>query len=112
MRIKLDMTDVRFRVAAMPQPKAKSRTDQAQKMTPDGRPVWTVRLTAIDTGANSSETIWVEVAGDEPKLTLDELAHVHGLVFAPWVNKTGELVRAFRADAIPVLAAARRATAA
>jgi len=111
MRLRIDTSEVRFRVAAMPQPRAKSRTDQTQKTTPDGRPVWAVRLTAIDTGSNSSETIWVEVAGEEPKLTLDELAHVHGLVFAPWLNKKGEIVRNFRADAITVLAEVRRPAA-
>jgi phenolic acid decarboxylase len=83
-----------------------------QKTTPDGQPIWSVRLTAIDTGSNSSETIWVEVAGEEPRLTLDELADVHGLVFAPWVNKKGEIVRSFRAESITVLADARRAQAA
>ena len=111
MRLRIDTSEVRFRVAAMPQPRAKSRTDQTQKTTPDGRPVWAVRLTAIDAGSNSSETIWVEVAGDEPKLTLDELALVQGLAFAPWVNKKGEIVRNFRADAITVLAEVRRPAA-
>jgi hypothetical protein len=52
------------------------------------------------------------VAGEEPKLTLDELALVQGLVFAPWINKKGEIVRNFRADSITVLADARRTQAA
>ena len=52
-------------------------------------------------------------AGDEPKLTLDELAQVHGLVYAPYVNKqTHQIVRAFRADAVTMLAEARRAAVA
>jgi len=59
-----------------------------------------------------SETIWVEVAGEEPKLTLDDLARVDGLVFAPWVNKKNELVRQFRADAIAPLQPGRSAQAA
>jgi hypothetical protein len=102
----------KFRIAALAQPRARSRTDQTQKTTPDGRPVWAVKLTATDTGSNSVEMIWVEVAGDEPKLTLDELALVQGLVFAPWINKKGEIVRNFRADSITVLADARRTQAA
>jgi hypothetical protein len=109
MRLKIDTSGVKFRVAASPKPRQVSRTDSAQKKTPDGRPIWTVRLTAVETERDKSETIWVEVAGDEPKLTLDELAQVHELVFAPWVNKQGELVRAFRADSITMLTEARRA---
>ena len=89
-----------------------SRTDQTQKTTPDGRPIWAVRLIPIDADSNSSETVWVEVARDEPKLTLDELALVQGLAFAPWVNKKGEIVRNFRADSVTVLADARRTQAA
>ena len=112
MRLRIDISEVRFRVAATARPAAKSRADQTQKTTPDGQPIWTVRLTAIDTGSNSSETIWDEVAGEEPKLTLDELALVQGLVFAPWVNKKGEIVRSFRAESITVLTDARRAQAA
>jgi hypothetical protein len=100
MRLRIDISQVKFRVAASARPAARSRADQTQKTTPDGQPVWSVRLTAIDTGVNSSETIWVEVAGEEPKLTLDDLARVDGLVFAPWVNKQNQLVRQFRADAI------------
>jgi phenolic acid decarboxylase len=108
MRLRIDTSEVKFRIAATAQPRAKSRTDTTQKTTPDGRPVWAVKLTATDTGSNSSEMIWVEVAGEEPKLTLDELAAVSGLVFAPWINKKGEIVRNFRADSITVLAEARR----
>ena len=112
MRIRIETSENKFRVAALAQPRARSRTDQTQKTTPDGRPVWAVKLTATDTGSNSVEMIWVEVAGEEPKLTLDELALVQGLVFAPWINKKGEIVRNFRADSITVLADARRTQAA
>jgi hypothetical protein len=113
MRTRIETSEVKFRVAGLPKPKQESRANPAQRRTPDGRPAWTVRLTAIDTGSNTSETIWVEVAGDEPKLTLDELAQVHGLVYAPYVNKqTHQIVRAFRAEAVTVLAEARRTAAA
>ena len=112
MRLRIDTSENKFRVAALAQPRARSRTDQTQKTTPDGQPIWSMRLTAIDTGSNSSETIWVEVAGEEPRLTLDELALVQGLVFAPWINKKGEIVRNFRADSVSVLADARRTQAA
>lgn len=112
MRLRIDTSEIKFRIAALAQPRAKSRNDQTQKTTPDGRPIWAVKLTATDTGSNSAEMIWVEVAGEEPKLTLDELALVQGLVFAPWINKKGEIVRNFRADAITVLADARRTQAA
>jgi hypothetical protein len=33
-------------------------------------------------------------------------------VFAPWINKKGEIVRNFRADSVTVLADARRTQAA
>ena len=112
MRLRIDTSEVKFRVGALPQPRARSRADQTQKTTPDGQPIWSVRLTAIDTGSNSTETIWVEVAGEEPRLTLDELALVQGLAFAPWVNKKGEIVRNFQAESISVLADARRTQAA
>ena len=112
MRLRIDTSEVKFRVAALPRPRQESRSNPSQRRTPDGRLVWTVRLTAVDTGSNTSETIWVEVAGDEPKLTLDELATVHGLVYAPYVNKqTNQIVRAFRADSVAVLAEARKPAA-
>ena len=112
MRTRIDTSEAKFRVAALPKPRQQSRTNPAQRMTPDGRPVWSVRLTAIDTGSNTSETIWVEVAGEEPKLTLDELARVDGLVYDPYVHKdTHKIVRAFRAEAITALAEARRTAA-
>ena len=112
MRLRIDISQVKFRVASTARPAARSRNDQTQKTTPDGQLIWSVRLTAIDAAANSSETIWVEVAGEEPKLTLDDLATVDGLVFAPWVNKKNELVRQFRADAISTPASGRSAQAA
>jgi hypothetical protein len=112
MRLRIDTSEVRFRVASLPQPRQRSATDQTQRTTPDGQPVWAVRLTAIDTGTNTSETIWVEVAGEQPRLTLDEIANVTGLVFAPWLNKKGQIVRNFRADSVTVVAEARRPSAA
>ena len=59
-----------------------------------------MRLDAIDAERETKETIWVEVAGDEPKLTFDGFAEVRGLVFAPWVGRDGKIRRAFRADAV------------
>jgi hypothetical protein len=113
MRTRIDTSEVKFRVAALPAPRQESRDNKAQRKTPDGRPVWTVRLNAIDAGTTTgTESIWVEVAGDEPKLTLDELAHVAGLVFAPWVGRDGKMRRAFRADSITTQAEPRRAAAA
>jgi hypothetical protein len=112
MRLRIDTSDVRFRVAATPAPRQESRENKAQRKTPDGQPIWTVRLDAIDADRESKETIWVEVAGDEPKLTFDGYAEVHGLVFAPWVGRDGKIRRAFRADSITAQAEPRRAAAA
>jgi hypothetical protein len=98
MLLKIETNGVRFRVAGTARPK---QVKGEQARTPDGAPVWTVRLTAIEDDRNRTETIWVEVAGEEPKLTLDDLVHVHGLIFAPWVSKQdNKIVRNFRAEQI------------
>jgi hypothetical protein len=59
-----------------------------------------VRLDAIEPDRETKETIWVEVAGEQPKVTFDGYAAVRGLVFAPWVGRDGKIKRAFRADAV------------
>jgi hypothetical protein len=112
MRLEISTSGYQFRVAgtAKPRPDYKDKTKQAT--TRDGAPIWTVRLDAIDAGRETRETIWVEVAGDEPKLTFEGYAQVHGLVFAPWVGRDGKIKRAFRADTITALAEARRTPAA
>ncbi len=112
MRLRIDTNEVKFRVTATAQPRKQSRDNPAQKNTPDGRPIWTVGLLAREGDSDRCETIWVEVAGDEPKLTADELAVVNGLTFAPWVNRKHEIVRTFRADSITMQAESRRAAAA
>ena len=112
MRIEIITDGYQFRVAgtAKPRPDFKDKTRQAT--TRDGVPIWTVRLDAIDAERETRETIWVEVAGDEPKLTFEGYAQVHGLVFAPWVGRDGKIKRAFRADAVTALADVRKAAAA
>src|SRR5579864_5623674 len=100
MRLRIDTTGVEFRVAGAARPRKDWKDQDRQATLKDGRPLWTVRLIAFDTATTSMETIWVEVAGDEPKLIPNEVAAVQGLSYAPWVNKKNEIVRAFRADAI------------
>jgi hypothetical protein len=116
MRLLIDTKGVQFRVAgvAKPKPDYKDKDKQARTSEADGsRPVWTVRLDAVDAERETKETIWVEVAGDEPKLTFDGFALVRGLVFAPWVGKDGKIKRAFRADAVePAASSGRSAQAA
>ena len=119
MRLKIDTSTVKFRVAGTARPRATSRNDPKQKTTPpsDGsRPIWTVRLLAIDTEMNTTEQIFVEVAGDQPQLVVDELATVVNLVYAPWASiktvngqQKAEVMRAFRATAITQDASGRRA---
>ena len=113
MRLKIDTSEVKFRVAGTAKPKQDPKNREAQYRTPDGAPVWVVRLTAIETDRETAETIWVEVVGDEPKLTLDDLVQVHGLAFAPWISgpqrKDHKIVRNFRADQVTAPDAARRA---
>ena len=108
MLLKIDTGGVRFRVAGTARPK---QVKGEQARTPDGAPVWSVRLTAIEDDRERTETIWVEVAGEEPKLTLDDLVAVHGLTFAPWVSKQdNKIVRNFRAErVVPAHQAAAKA---
>lgn len=103
MRLGIDTSTVKFRVAGTAHPRQVSKNDPTQKTTPDSggrRPIWSVRLIAIDTAAGTTEQIFVDVAGDMPQLTVDEIAAVQGLTFAPWVSKQGQIMRAFRADSI------------
>ena len=106
MRLLINTTGIRFRAGGPAQKKDDYKDKTKQAMTPDGRPIWLVRLTAFDlsTDHGSSESIWVEVAGDKPELTSDELVQITGLVFAPWISgparKEHKIVRNFRADAV------------
>jgi hypothetical protein len=52
-----------------------------------------VRLDAIEPERETKESIWVEVAGEQPELTFDGYAAVRGLVFAPWVGRDGKIRR-------------------
>jgi hypothetical protein len=100
MRLLIDTSGMQFRVASAARPRQDYKDKERQAANRDGQPIWTVRLDAIDTERETKETIWVEVAGDEPKLTFDGFAQVRGLVFAPWVGRDGKIRRAFRADAV------------
>ena len=100
MQLLINTSPVQFRVAGAVKPRMDYKDKDRQAKDRDGRPIWTVHLDAIDAERKTKETIWVEVAGDEPKLTFDGYAVVHRLVFAPWVGRDGKIKRAFRADAI------------
>jgi hypothetical protein len=52
------------------------------------------------------------VAGEQPRLTFDGYAVVHGLVFAPWVGRDGKIRRAFRAESVEPVASGKSAQAA
>jgi hypothetical protein len=113
MRLKIDTSEVRFRVAGPVTPRKDPKNREAQAATPDGRLIWSVRLDAIEDEQRRRETIWVEVAGDEPKLTFDGYVQVDALVFAPWVNRdTHKIMRSFRADQITDAEPASRRSAA
>lgn len=119
MRLKIDTTTVKFRVMGQARPRQVSRNDPSQKTTPasDGsRPIWSVRLSAIDTTAGTTEQIFVDVAGDMPQLQVDEIATVLNLTYAPWAaveyvndKPKGKIMRAFRADAVTLENSGRRA---
>src|ERR1700685_1781206 len=104
MRLLIDTSGIQFRVAGVARPRPDYKDKERQATSRDGLPIWTVRLDAIDAERETQETIWGEVAGDEPKLTFDGFAQVRGLVFAPWVGRDNKIRRAFRADAVePVM---------
>jgi hypothetical protein len=112
MRLLIDTSTVQFRVAGLAKAKADYKDKDRQAVTRDGEPIWTLRLDAIDTERETKETIWVEVAGNEPKLTFDGYAVVRGLVFAPWVGRDNKIRRAFRADAVEPAMSAKSVQAA
>ncbi len=112
MRLLIDTSSVQFRVAGMPKERPDYKDKERQATTREGQPIWTVRLDAIDTVRETKETIWVEVAGNEPKLTFDGFASVTGLVFAPWVGRDGKIRRSFRADTVEPAPAAKAVHAA
>jgi hypothetical protein len=100
MLLKIETSGIQFRVAGAARPRPDFKDRDRQATTRDGGPIWTVRLDAIEPDREARETIWVEVAGDQPELTFDGYALVRGLVFAPWVGRDGKIKRAFRAEAV------------
>jgi hypothetical protein len=100
MRLLIDTSGVQFRVCGAAKPRPDFKDKDRQAVTRDGELIWTVRLDAIEPERETKETIWVEVAGDEPKVTFDGYAVVRGLVFAPWVGRDGKIKRAFRAEMV------------
>jgi hypothetical protein len=104
MQLLIETSSIQFRVAGAVKPRPDFKDKERQATSRDGQPIWTVRLDAIDAERQTKETIWVEVAGDEPKLTFDGFAQVHRLVFAPWVGRDNKIRRSFRADTVePIL---------
>ena len=112
MRLLIDTSGIQFRVASAARPRPDFKDKDRQAVNRDGQPIWTVRLDAIDAERETKETIWVEVAGDEPKLTFDGFATVRGLVFAPWIGRDGKIRRSFRADAVEMVGSAKSVHAA
>ncbi len=100
MRLLIVTSGTRFRAGGPAKPKSDYKDKDRQATTRDGEPIWTVRLDAIEPDREARETIWVEVAGEQPRLTFDGYAVVRGLVFAPWVGRDGKIKRAFRADSV------------
>src|SRR3984885_1113037 len=100
MRLLIDTSGIQFRVAGAAKPRPDFKDKERQATSRDGFPIWQLRLDAIDNERETKETIWVEVAGDEPRLTFDGFALVRGLVYAPWVGRDGKIRRSFRADAV------------
>ncbi len=100
MRLLIDTNGVQFRVSGTAKAKPDFKDKDRQAVTRDGEPIWTVRLDAIEPERETKETIWVEVAGEQPRLTFDGYAVVRGLAFAPWVGRDGKIKRSFRAESV------------
>ena len=100
MRLLIDTSGIQFKVAGMPKQRPDFKDKDKQATNRDGLLIWTVRLEATDHQRQTKETIWVEVAGDEPKVTFDAVVQVRGLVFAPWVGRDNKIRRSFRADVV------------
>jgi len=78
MRLLIDTSGIQFRVAGAAKPRPDFKDKERQATSRDGQPIWQLRLDAIDNERETKETIWVEVAGDEPKMTVD------GFAPGPW----------------------------
>ena len=74
MRLLIVTSGVQFRVAGAAKPRPDFKDKDRQATTRDGEPIWTVRLDAIEPERETKETIWVEVAGEQPRLTFDGFA--------------------------------------
>lgn len=116
MRLRIDTTGVEFRVAGAAKPRKDWKNKELQATTRDGRLIWVVRLNAFDKASSTTETIWVEVAGDEPQVIPNEVHTIEGLTYAPWIGKKDktekyEIIRAFRAESIVHSGATRRSAA-
>jgi hypothetical protein len=112
MRLLINTDSVQFRVSGAAKPKPDYKDKERQATTRDGEPVWSLRLDAIEPERETKESIWVEVAGEQPRLTFDGYALVRGLVFAPWVGRDGKIRRAFRADSVEPALSGKSAQAA
>jgi hypothetical protein len=112
MRLLIDTNGVEFRVAGPAKAKPDYKDKERQATTREGLAVWTLRLDAIEREREARETIWVEVAGDQPELTFDGHADVRDLVFAPWVGRDSKIRRAFRAGFVVPLLTGKPASAA
>ena len=100
MRKLIDTSGIQFRVASTAKPKKDPKDKERQATRWDGRPVWIVRLEAIDTERETKEFIWVEVAGEQPELTFDGYALVRRLEYRPWLGKDGKIHDGWAAEAV------------
>ena len=98
MRLLIDTSGVQFTVGQAPQPRNDYKDKNRQATTPDGRSIWVVKLGAQD--ERNLEVLWVEVAGEQPKVTTGQPVQIRGLVYAPWVGRDNKIRRSFRADGI------------
>ena len=108
MRLLIDTSGVQFTVGQAPQARNDYKDKNRQATTPDGRPIWVVKLGAQD--ERNLEVLWVEVAGEQPKVTTGQPIQIRGLVYAPWVGRDNKIRRSFRADGIEPVNGAKTAS--
>jgi hypothetical protein len=96
MRLYVDTSKVTFMVNKPSEPKNDQDGKQRHRKE-DGRPMWTVQVTALD--ETGGEVIAITVAGEKPEFTVGQMVNPVGLQAIPW-STNGRSGVAWRADEV------------
>jgi hypothetical protein len=106
--IPVDVSAFTFVCVSAPRPKLVSQETGEVKVDRDGKPVFTVGLSAAD-GMGRVELVNVSVTGDQDGVTIGQIVTPVGLVAFPWEQYIGGEKRwgvAYRAEKITLATAA------